>query len=153
MIWVWLACVGVASFLSWGTISPTSLSGFPGGFPGDLAGGLFGGITISVNAWSGNLTLAGLQLPNWLPIIAAAGATGVAYARSTGAQLPAILPLALLIYALAHVAIFGLILLGSGRGSLGFGTIATLLALAALLRAIMSASKASGASDISTPVI
>ena len=145
--------MGVASFLTWGTISPTSFSGFPGGFPGDFAGGLFGGITISINAWSGHLTLAGLQLPNWLPIIAAAGAAAAAYARSTGAQLPAILPLALMIYALAHVAIFGLILLGSGRGSLGIGTIATLLALFALLRAIMSASKKSDGPNASVPII
>ncbi len=153
MIWVWLACVGVASFLSWGTIAPTSFSGFPGGFPGDLTGGFFGGISISVNAWSGNLTLAGLQLPNWLPIVAAAGATGAAYARSTGAQLPAILPLALLIYALAHVLLFGLIVAGSGRGSLGIGTIAMWLALAALLRAITSATKAGDVSNISAPIL
>ena len=95
MIWVWLACVGVASFLTWGTISPTSFSGFPGGFPGGM-GDFFGGISININAWSGHLTLISLQLPNWLVVIAAAGAVGAAYARATGAQLPKVLPLALL---------------------------------------------------------
>ncbi len=153
MIWVWLACILVASFLSWGTIAPTSFSGFPGGLLGGLTDGFFGGISISVNAWSGNVTLMGLQLPNWLPIVAAVGATGAAYARSTGTQLPAILPLALLIYALIHVALFGFIVLGSGRGSLGIGTIAMFFALAALLFAVKSAPNAGDAPDIKAPII
>ena len=139
MIWVWLALVGVASFLTWGTIRPTSFSGFPGGFPGDFGNSILGGIVISVTAWTGNLTLAGLSLPNWLPVIAAAGAVAIVYARGAGAQLSPLAPTLLLIYALAHVVLFGLIIVGSGRGSLGIGTIAMFAALIGLWRALASA--------------
>ena len=137
MIWVWLALVGVASFLTWGTIRPTSFSGFPGGF----ADAIFGGISISVTAWTGNLTLAGLSLPNWLPVVAAAGAVAIVYARAAGAQMSPLAPTLLLIYALIHVALFGLIVVGSGNGSLGIGTLAMLAALIGLWRALAHAAR------------
>ncbi len=145
-VWAWLAFVGVASFLTWGTIRPTAFSGFPGGlsdgFPGGF-GDFFGGLSIAVNAWSGNLTLAGLQLPNWLTVVAATCAVGTAYARSTGAQLSKALPSGLILYALVHVALFALIVLGSGRGTLGIGAILMFVALGGLWRALMNTSERS----------
>ena len=57
-----------------------------------------------------------------------------------------------MIYALAHVGMFGVIVLGSGRGSLGIGTIAMFLALLALLRAIVARPKAGGTANFNVPI-
>lgn len=136
-IWGWTILTVVASFLSWGTFRPTNISGFPTGFPGELSAALFGNMTVSVDAWHGNLTLMGLQLPNWLPVVATVAAAYMVYVRSTGAQLSTRFVPALLFYSLAHVGAFSLLLLFSGRGALGIGAILMLLAIAGLMQAMM----------------
>ncbi|HEX8465049.1 MAG TPA: hypothetical protein VF627_10575, partial [Abditibacterium sp.] len=113
-IWAWTILIVVASFLSWGTLRPTTFSGFPsgfpGGFPGIFPGEMFQNMRISVNGWNGHLTL-GAQLPNWLAVVAALCATLTIYLQSTGAQLSPRLAPFLLLYSFCHVAVLSLILL------------------------------------------
>ncbi len=130
--WAWLVALGVASFLTWANFKAS----FPGNFGGFPSFPVLDGVTIAANAWKSNLTLIGMQIPNWLPIIAAFGAAFVVCARAGGADLSPKLPKILLIYAIAHIVIFALNILGNSGGSLGIGTLLALLALGGLWKTI-----------------
>ncbi len=144
--WAWLIVLSVASFLTWGrftTSFPNNFGGFSTEIPAD-------GIVILANAWKSNLTLWGMQIPNWLPIIAAFGAAGVVCARAGGADLSPKLPKILLIYAIAHVVIFALNIWNNAASSLGIGTLITLFALGGLWKTIIVAP---AKNPVKTPII
>ena len=114
----------------WGAFATSSIDGFLGG---SLVAP-FNGAAIPVSAWSSSLSLMGMQLPNWLPVVAAVAAVVVVYARWRGAQLSPTLPKLLLIYAIVHVALFGFMIWENGRGSIGVGIFVMLVALFGLRR-------------------
>ena len=143
--WAWLMLLGVASFLTWATFKTSSPSNF-GGFPTEL----LGETEISANAWKSYLLLFGMQIPNWLPVIAAFGAAGAFYARNNGADLSPKLPKILLIYAFVHVALFAINVFGNSRNPLGIGSLLMLFALGGLWKTIIKTSRTSG---VKTPVI
>ena len=142
--WAWLVLIGLSSFMTWATFKIVIPGNF-GGFPNEL----LGDAAISANAWKSNLTLLGMQIPNWLPVIAAFGAVGALYARNNGADLSPKLPRTLLLYAIAHVALFSCIIFTGGRGSLGIGSLLALLGLGGLWKTIV---KTSQVKDFKTPI-
>lgn len=144
-VWAWLILVGVASFVTWATFKTSFSSNF-GGFSTELLA--LEGPEISANAWKSYLRVFGMQIPNWLPIVAAFGAVGAFYARGNGADLSPKLPRFLLIYAIAHVAFFIFMLLGGNGGVLGFGALLTLFALGGLWKTMIRTSKAR---EVNTP--
>ena len=142
--WAWLLLVSVASFLTW-AVFKTSFSSNFGGFPVEL----LGETEISASAWKSYLRLWGMQIPNWLPVVAAFAAVGAFYALGRGADLSPKLPKILLIYAFVHVLFFTFMVWGGNGSVVGFGALLTLFALGGLWKTIVRKSKAS---DVKTAV-
>ena len=60
------ALIFIASFLTWGVFQLTP----PGvDLPPEFAE-MMKQMTVSINGWRGHLTLMGVQLPNWLAVVA-----------------------------------------------------------------------------------
>ena len=136
-------------FLTWVTFKISAYdSNSPafGGFPNEV----LGHAVIAANAWKSNLLLMRISIPNWLPVMAAFGAVGALYARNNGADLSPKLPRWLLVYAFVHLALFGFMVLGDGRGSsLGIGALIMIFALGGLWKTIIKTSKVK---DFKTPI-
>ncbi len=127
----WAFVVVVASFIPWGTFQATNTT-----FSGSPFGGLnpFMGmpLLITMSGWQGDLTLAGMSLPNWLVVITALGAAALGYIRFAGlGNVNRNICVALLAYGIFHIGLLMLIL--AGKGSIGFGAILTLVALVAMM--------------------
>ena len=123
--------VFVASFLTWAKISGPSLGGqpFPFPFPGMQ-------LSISVTAWNGNLHLMGIELPNWLVVVSAAGIAAMRWWKQTGAwDVADSWPLGLAIYALIHAG--WVLLAAASGGSVGIGLLLTTAALGWMLVALV----------------
>jgi hypothetical protein len=123
--------VFVASFMPWGSMRGSPSSPFTGGmFPG---GNPFGGLqmTFTINAWSGHATLLGITVPNWV-VVAAAAIAVIAVLGSTRAwNADPLINIALAIYGTLHLGLI-VFILGS-KGSLGIGSILTLICFLGLL--------------------
>jgi len=125
-----------AAFMPWGEIraTPTLNSPFGGGFPfGDSP---FSGMTmtITITGWNGNITLGGLTLPNWLVVLAAAGVATLCWLKAaTVWDAPRAVLFALAGYGLLHAGFALLVLMSSGKGSAGIGSLLTALAFIAIL--------------------
>jgi hypothetical protein len=122
------ALIVIAAFVPWGEIRGTP--SFSGGFAP-----MFGEVRLTMTGWNGNLTVAGVQLPNWLTVVAAVAVVFGVWLTVLGI-LP--IPLAALIvvaaYGLLHTAFLLILLATSNDGSPGLGA-----ALTAVLFAIMLA--------------
>ena len=74
---IFAVVIVIASFMPWGTLH-TTVGGMFGGSP--VSGSPFSDmspfgdmqITHTANAWNGNITLAGMTIPNWLTVLIAA---------------------------------------------------------------------------------
>ena len=139
----WGVLVLVASFLTWGTFQTTVAS-----VSGELFGGLFGGLfkgfnplgavplKVTLSGWSGNITLLGMALPNWLAVVAALAATFMSNARASGSMpFNRLAPAALAIYALGHVAFLVAVVL-SKSGTLGIGALLMIVGLLGILASL-----------------
>lgn len=128
----WAFVVVIASFIPWGTFQATNttFSGSPfGGFNPFMGMPLF----ITMTGWQGNLSLAGVSLPNWLVVVAALGAAALGYVRSAGlGEVNRAACVAPLIYGILHVVLLVLVM-SANKGTIGFGAILTIVALVAML--------------------
>ncbi|MCX7419472.1 MAG: hypothetical protein NT013_08030 [Planctomycetia bacterium] len=72
----------IGSFLPWAKVPASALAGqgflVPFSFPGLQ-------LSISVNAWNGYINLMGLELPNWLVVLSAAGIAAMRWGKQSGA--------------------------------------------------------------------
>jgi hypothetical protein len=64
-----------AAFMPWGEVRGTPQVGNDLPMGGDLLQGWR--VTVTITGWNGYITLGGLKLPNWLVVLAAAGATAL----------------------------------------------------------------------------
>ena len=128
--------VFAAAFMPWGEISaiPTINSPFGGSFP--FPGNPFPGvnITITVTGWNGSITVGGLSLPNWLVVLAAAGAATLCWLKAASVwDAPSAVPFSLAGYGLLHTGVALITLIGSGKGSVGVGSVLTVLAFIGII--------------------
>ena len=127
-----VAAVGVlaASFMPWGEIR--------GGGAGPFGAMLEGlGLSLTVTAWNGSITVLGVKIPNWLVVVAAAGAAVVAWLKVARVwEPPAALLYALAGYGLFHSVWVVLALMFSSRGALGIGSLLTAAAFVGMLVAV-----------------
>ncbi len=95
---------------------------------------------LTINGWSGHLTLFGLTLPNWLVPVTAIAATGTAWARATDTwDTSPKVSVVLSAYGVAHLGILVVVLLANpGQTNIGLGTVVSLLgALGALVFSVL----------------
>ena len=118
-----LACgVGlVAAFLPWGSFRLQAFDGQS--------------VTVTLNAWNGNLSLLGLTIPNWMVAISLlAIGTAVVLREIAIWEAPRALCIALSSYGFVHMTLYLVVLGAQGtQASIGAGTFLMLLAAAALL--------------------
>ena len=140
------ALILVMSFLPWVTITaPLQITGIGGSDNNPLQGlaqaatKMFGSpeVTMSANAWNGNVSVAGLALPNWLVVVAGLLIAGVAllgcfpYTRT-----PKALLYSLWGYGILHLLTLAVIL-PSVKGQVHVGYVFTWGAWVALLPLIL----------------
>lgn len=120
---VLLACVVglIASFLPWGSLR---LSGFDGR-----------SVTVTLNAWNGNLSLLGFTIPNWLVTISVLAIGAMVLLREAGIWgAPRAIYIGLPVYCVGHMALYLVILGAQGtQARIGFGTFLMLLVGVALV--------------------
>ena len=134
------ALVLMASFLPWVTITgPLQIQGLGEANPfqslAQAANHLFGReeISITVNAWNGNVSLAGLTLPNWLVVAAGLLITGVSILGSfPRTRVPSALLYSLWAYGTLHLCTLA-VLLPSLKGEVHVGYVGTVITWIALL--------------------
>ncbi len=74
-------------------------------------------ITVTVTGWNGYITPAGLKLPNWLVVVAAAGVTVLCRLKALSVgKVPLAVPLAVAGYGLLHAG-FALAILMTSKKS------------------------------------
>jgi hypothetical protein len=137
----------VASFLPWGEIRSAPQLEFGEFFPpfGMIRPGTspfgenpFGEMEISINAWNGSITPAGLKLPNWLVVLAAGGVALVGWLSARGVWKPHVaVPIGLAGYGLAHSGFWFFVLARAETGSPGIGVIVTGLAFVGMLVVVL----------------
>jgi hypothetical protein len=104
----------------------TSFNGGPGGFSGPTS---FSGMNINfiVTGWSGSIDVGGISLPNWLVVLLAAAVAGISWAIVTGSwQPPRFLSPILVLLGLLQIIATLIILMSSGKSSMGIGLLVTL---------------------------
>jgi hypothetical protein len=139
-ILLWCALVIVASFMTWATVQahPTlSIGSFPLGNMG-----MNFSMTMTVTAWNGSLTLLQVQTPNWLIVPAAVVVALVAALRAFGfKQASPVIEWVLSIFGVLYMIAFVLMIVDGG-GTLGIGSILTLIAFIGMVVSIVLQSRA-----------
>ena len=118
--------------MPWGTVKIQSPFG---------DGSLFGStlfqdmqLTLTVTGWNGNVSLGGLELPNWLVVLGAIGVTALCWLKACSVwEASAVVPFALAAYGLFHAAFVWVALMSSDEGSAGVGSFLTAVAFVAIL--------------------
>lgn len=117
-----------AAFMPWGSITAVPTLEMPM-FPGStLTKGTFSSteMTWTVTGWNGKLTIGGLELPNWAVVLAAGCVAALAWARAYSASRPSVFVLlGIAGYGVLHTLGWMAVMLGSGKGALGFGALLT----------------------------
>jgi len=149
------AVVLTAAFLPWATVTGpltvTSQSGAraDGPLSDELAQALTQTLvgvrtTITVTGWTGYVGAQGVQLPNWLVVVAALFVAGFALmSRAPNTRVPKALPAGCCVYGLAHLVMLASVPL-SGKGSLQLGFFASVAAYAALVIALIREPRLNG---------
>jgi hypothetical protein len=139
-----------ASFMPWRTIrvrvgrGPATLN-LPlpkdrDPLPDEVASVEFG---VRVTGWNGNMLLGGLELPNWLVVVAAIGVATLCWLKVTSvwAAPPALL-FGLTGYGLFHAGGFLVWLLTSDKRSAGMGSLLTVIGFAGIMVALVRHARA-----------
>lgn len=130
------AFIFAAAFMPWGEIRATPEVQSPFGDGGPFGGGLFGDmqITLTITGWNGNIAPGGLKLPNWLAVLAAACVAAVSWLRAMEVwTAPSFVPFTFAGYGLLHAGFALVALMGSDQGSVGVGSLLTVVAFVAML--------------------
>ncbi len=150
-----LACSGIiliASFLPWGTLAVDLRDVFENATSEAFPGLRFPSMPIStaqakVTAWNSHVSPFGMELPSWLVVLCGIGVGVIAVLGVTNKwQAPAALPIGLSTYGLLHSG-YMIVVMANG-GEVGIGSLATVVAFAALLTlTIRAASKAKASGE------
>lgn len=110
-----------AAFMPWGEVPITEMEGVP-------AMPLMGSVSITANGWNSTVTAASIKLPNWTPLLVAAGLAAWAWAGAPRSRwiIPAI------VYGMVHAVGAGMVFQSRG-GTVGLGVIVTFFAFVAML--------------------
>jgi hypothetical protein len=124
-----------ASFMSWGGLrGPIDIK-----LPfGENTGITSYSVVLTSTAWKSNLILSGLKLPNWLTVLAAAMLVAICWLKVNGAwEAPLWVCLLLAAYGFAHAALFTVMLKASDQGTVGIGSIFTMIGFLAAFVALV----------------
>ncbi|WP_169973188.1 hypothetical protein [Tautonia rosea] len=104
-----------------------------------IPGGLGGGIgEFETTGWAGRLIVGPFWLPNWMVVFAAGIVCWCSWLRAVGiGRIPAVLPIAFVLYGIAHAGAMVFLFSGGPRATLGPGAPLTVLAFAAMLLMIL----------------
>ena len=134
-----MSCVAglmlAGAFLSWGSVPGRSAVSELG--LGNALSLLAGDLQIPISGWVGALTVAGLELVNWLPLLAVLSAVAMAWLRAgrvTRVPYPVIAVVLLL--AVAHLVGVFLQIRGIESARMGFGWFVSLFAVVLSLVAL-----------------
>lgn len=107
--------------MPWGEVPITEMEGVP-------AMPLMGSVSITANGWNSTVTAASIKLPNWTPLLVAAGLAAWAWAGAPRSRwiIPAI------VYGMVHAVGAGMVFQSRG-GTVGLGVIVTFFAFVAML--------------------
>jgi len=124
--------VFLASFLPWGAFRGTPSLPFSPGFLPAVE------MTFTLTGWNGSINVLGVTLPNWLVVVAAAAAASFCWLKDLRLwEAPRHSPCVAAGYGLFHAIWTAIALIGSGKGSIGIGLLATLLAFAGMIVAFV----------------
>ncbi len=112
----------VAGFLPWGQIRGAPASPVP------LISDAFEGMAITITVWNGSISLGGLDLPNWLTVVAAFAVVGAYWLRELAVlAVPVALMVVIAAYGILHTLFAVTILTLSDEGSPGTGAVLSAL--------------------------
>jgi len=117
------------TFMSWGVVRNVPMTAH---FPGVDEAIPFGNMTLTLNGFQGTVGLLGVDLPNWMVLVASVGVMLVCWIASFSST-PSVPKLAYVFagYGATHLAVL-LVMLAS-RGSIGVGLVLTVAAFVAVL--------------------
>jgi hypothetical protein len=131
---VWTVALVVGSFLPWGTLRGSMTFNLPDIHPAAMrAFRSLPMMSIPINGWKGQVTLVGVELPNWLPVICgvAVGVFGLLAAASVWKAPPAA-SIVLSSYGIVHMG-FVLAVFIKSSSSVGIGLLVSVASFIALL--------------------
>jgi hypothetical protein len=139
-----------AAFMPWGEIRgiPKVQSPFGNDFP--FGDNFFQGMqmTFTITGWNGHITLGGLELPNWLVVLAAAGAAVLCWLKAGSVwDAPSAVLFAVAGYGLLHAGFALVILMSSDQGSAGVGSFLTVLAFIGMLVVLVQQARSPNAAS------
>lgn len=124
------ALVVAAAFMPWGEVTASPAIETPIGEVEFRALEM----TVTITGWNGHLNFGAMRIPNWLVVVAAAGAVLLTWCRSLSVwNAPVLVPLLVAGYGLAHAVYVVVGLIVSDRGTVGIGSVLTALSFAAML--------------------
>ncbi len=128
----WCFVILVAAFMPWATSPLFSV---------------FAPVSAVVTGWTGNITLLGIVIPNWLSVALAAALAGIGWFRANSTEIAKKTDFWLALVGTLHSSFF-VFSVFTGRGAqLGLGAIATLVAFVAIFRRIRKEEKEGSTPD------
>ncbi|RYG23659.1 hypothetical protein EON82_13330 [bacterium] len=112
-----------AALMPWGEVPAGPFLGNP------VLDGVISEVNVSVDAWHSSVTALGVKLPNWTPLLVAAGLAAWAWAGAPRSRwiIPAI------VYGLLHTLGAAVMFQARPGGTIGLGIVVTFIAFVSML--------------------